>query len=112
MILDHLEAFRIKYCSSVTTTVFGLYTKELVGTSVLDFIDTEDIYDVQEELREIVRDEAVSNRINFAFVSHSGLKTEFQASVSYTDDGIILIAQVNPEEMLQSIGEIDLTWPK
>ncbi|KAK9761080.1 hypothetical protein K7432_014281 [Basidiobolus ranarum] len=108
MILDYIKDFQIKYCSTHSITVFGSSSKELVNTSLLDYIDSDDLYDVQEEFREVIKDQAVSNRIDFTFVSPSGLKSELQAMVSYTDDGLIFIAQVNSEEILQSIEDMEI----
>ncbi|KAK9721775.1 hypothetical protein K7432_003174 [Basidiobolus ranarum] len=100
LLLDHLNSFQIKYCSSLAIPIFGCSSKELEENSLLDYIDHDDLYDVQEELNEVIKDQAVSNRIDFAFVSLSGYKTELQAFVSYTDDGLILIAKRNPEDIL------------
>ncbi|ORX91730.1 hypothetical protein K493DRAFT_317096 [Basidiobolus meristosporus CBS 931.73] len=108
LVLDHQKSFQIKYCSSLAVPIFGSTSKELERTSLLNYIDYDDLYDVQEELNEVVKEEAVSNRIDFAFVSLSGHKTELQAIVSYTDDGLILIAKRNPEEVLHTTAKNDI----
>ncbi|ORY00768.1 hypothetical protein K493DRAFT_298692 [Basidiobolus meristosporus CBS 931.73] len=95
IIVDHnLEGYPIVFCSRLSTDMLGSSPEELKHTSLFEHVHYEDLNEVREELKSVIYEESVGNKIEFTWTTPTFQHIELQAVITHTDDGLIFILRV------------------
>ncbi|ORY06317.1 hypothetical protein K493DRAFT_333201 [Basidiobolus meristosporus CBS 931.73] len=95
IVVNHnVEDYTIEYCSALATEILGTSPEELIGTSFFEYVQYGSMAEVREELRDIVAEQSVGNKIEFTWISKTFQQVELEAIITHTDDGLIFISRI------------------